>query len=80
MFIGWFLLFSGLVLTLYAYYQYKKNNAQLGHIKQKDLVSFYLDLALSLTPVPFWSVIIGLVLVFIGILILLINFLISTLT
>lgn len=63
----------GIVLFLYAYCNYKKEQADLAEVKKQDLVSYYLDLAYNLLPYKFWSAILGIVLMVVGIVVVLVK-------
>lgn len=71
--IGLILIGMGLILFCYAYLRYKQEQKNLASIKLEDLVSYYLDLAYNLLPVPFWSAIIGILLAVIGVVVIIIN-------
>lgn len=66
-------LLAGIVLVFYAYLSYKKADHKLAEIKKEDLVSYYLDLILHLLPVPFWSFILGVVAILVGLILVIIN-------
>lgn len=53
------LMVTGLIAVLYAVLAYRNADQRLADIKKEDLVSYYIDLALQLLPVPFWAFIIG---------------------
>ena len=67
------LLLIGLVLVIFAYSAYLLATKKFGHIKKEDLVSYYIDLAKFLYPVPFWSGVVGIVTVLIAIIVVLVN-------
>lgn len=71
--IGLILLAISLLLLFYAYWRYKKAAQSLIPVKQEDLVSYYLDLAYNLLPVPFWSALLGIALFLVAIIIILIS-------
>lgn len=70
---GLILLVTGVVVFLYAYFRYKKEQQNLALVKEQDLIAYYLDLAFNLLPIPFWSAIIGLLLVIIAVIVILVN-------
>ena len=63
----------GILMMLIAWLIYRRATASLRLVKQEDLVSYYLELAIKLIPIPFWTALIGMVLSIIGIIIMLIN-------
>lgn len=63
----------GILMMLIAFIIYRRATASLRLVKQEDLVSYYLELAIKLIPIPFWTALIGMVLSIIGIIIMLIN-------
>lgn len=63
----------GLLSVLYAYLAYKKADLSLAEIKKEDLVSYYLELALKLIPVPFWAFVGGVILALTGIITIIIS-------
>ncbi|QGT99263.1 hypothetical protein SYNTR_0670 [Candidatus Syntrophocurvum alkaliphilum] len=67
----------GLILLLYFLFVYKSTNKKLLPTKNDDLVTYYIDFAIKLYPVPFWSGVIGLLLVLGSSIFLIINFIIS---
>lgn len=69
-------LIIGLIGILYAYAAYKKTDISLAEIKKEDLVSYYLELALHLIPVPFWAFLGGIIVVLIGIIIIIVSIII----
>lgn len=69
--VGLIILAISLILITYAYLSYKKEARSLLQLKQEDLVSYYLDLAYRLLPVPFWCALIGLALLLVAIIIIL---------
>lgn len=71
--VGLLMLVAGLSLVAYTYRSYVKTNQQLVQVKKEDLVSYYLDLAWHLYPIPFWSGVIGMVTTVIAVLVLLIH-------
>ncbi|MEN6462874.1 MAG: hypothetical protein ABFC94_16090 [Syntrophomonas sp.] len=71
--IGLILIGMGLILFFFAYFRYKQEQKSLAQIKLEDLVSYYLDLAYNLLPIPFWSAIIGIVLALLGIIVIFLN-------
>ncbi|SHH00109.1 hypothetical protein SAMN02745221_01449 [Thermosyntropha lipolytica DSM 11003] len=73
--IGISLIIIGLISMLYAYITYKKADLLLAEIKKEDVVSYYLELALHLIPVPFWCFLGGITFTLIGIIVLLISLL-----
>ncbi|MGI5921805.1 MAG: hypothetical protein ACOX6I_08735 [Syntrophomonadaceae bacterium] len=74
--IGFVILGLGLVLFCYAFFRFKQEQLNLRNIKSEDLVSYYLDLAYNLLPVPLWSALSGIALVIIGVVVILANILI----
>lgn len=70
---GLFLLILGIFMVLYFYVTYRKSSKSLEDIKNEDLVSYYLDLALHLVPIPFRIGVIGIVLILIAIIVILVN-------
>lgn len=73
MIIGLIFLGISLILITYAYLSYKKVAQNLVPVKQEDLVSYYLDLAYQLLPVPFWCALLGIVLLVVALIIILIS-------
>lgn len=71
--IGLIFIGVGLILFGYAYFRYKQEQKNLASIKLDDLVSYYLDLAYNLLPVPFWSAVTGILLAVIGVVVIIIN-------
>lgn len=49
----------GMIMFLYSLIAYKRAHKKYGSLKGEDPVSYYLDLALELFPLPFWSAIGG---------------------
>lgn len=70
---GFIILGISLILITYAYLSYKKVAQILAPVKQEDLVSYYLDLAYQLLPVPFWCALIGVGFLLISLIIILIS-------
>ncbi|CFW97434.1 Uncharacterized [Syntrophomonas zehnderi OL-4] len=70
---GLVILVVGLLMFFYAWIHYHRAASTLSLVKQEDLVSYYLDLAIRLLPVPFWSALIGILLAFVGIIVILIK-------
>jgi len=70
---GLIILLVGLGLVAYTYINYLWAARKFSQIKKEDLVSYYLDLARFLYPVPFWSGIVGIVTIVIAIIVVLIN-------
>lgn len=73
---GIIILITGFIGILYAYITYKKTDISLAEIKKEDLVSYYLELALHLIPVPIWAFLGGITMVLIGIAIIIVSFII----
>lgn len=71
--VGLLLLLIGLVLVAFTYSAYLLATKKFGQIKKEDLVSYYIDLAKFLYPVPFWSGVVGIVTVLISIIVVLVN-------
>jgi hypothetical protein len=71
--VGLLLLLIGLVLVALTYSAYLFATKKFSQIKKEDLVSYYIDLAKFLYPVPFWSGIIGIVTVLVAIIVVLVN-------
>ncbi len=63
----------GALMILFTWISYRRAATSLCLVREADLVSYYLDMAIRLLPVPFWSGLIGLVLLIVGIIIILIN-------
>lgn len=63
----------GLVLVAYTYMNYLWASNKFSQLKKEDLVSYYLDLAQFLYPVPFWSGVFGIVAIVIALIVVLIN-------
>ncbi|HAA09227.1 MAG: hypothetical protein ACOX6F_03690 [Syntrophomonadaceae bacterium] len=70
---GLIIFLVGLVLVAYTYINYLWASNKLSQLKKEDLVSYYLDLAQFLYPVPFWSGVIGMVAIVIALIVVLIN-------
>lgn len=70
---GLVILLVGFGLIAYTYISYLWASRKFNHIKKEDLVSYYLDLAHFLYPLPFWSGIIGIVTIVISLIVVLIN-------
>lgn len=70
---GLIILVIGLGLVAYTYINYVLAARKLDHIKKEDLVSYYLDLANFLYPLPFWSGIIGILTIIVAVIMVLIN-------
>lgn len=70
---GLVILVVGLLMILFAWVHYRRAASTLSLVKQEDLVSYYLDLAIRLLPVPFWSGLIGIILALTGVVIILIK-------
>lgn len=71
--VGLILLVISIILISYACLSYKKVAQSLLPVKQEDLVSYYLDLAYRLLPVPFWCALLGVALLLVAIIIVLIS-------
>lgn len=71
--VGLLLLAIGLGLVAFTYSTYLLATKKYSHIKKEDLVSYYIDLAKYLYPVPFWSGVIGVVMVLIAVIVVLVN-------
>ncbi|MDD2509760.1 MAG: hypothetical protein PHP26_05910 [Syntrophomonas sp.] len=70
---GLLLLLSGLLLVALAYISYKRAESSLLSLKREDLVSYYLELALRLLPLPLWTLLLGILLILAGVVVLLVN-------
>jgi len=70
---GLCLLLIGVILIGLAYISYKRAESSLLNLKKEDLVSYYLELALRLLPVPFWTLLLGILLILAGLVVLLVN-------
>lgn len=70
---GLVILLVGLGLVAYTCINYYWAANKFSRIKKEDLVSYYLDLAHFLYPVPFWSGVVGIVTIVIAIIVVLIN-------
>ncbi|MGB4701288.1 MAG: hypothetical protein GXX02_10100 [Syntrophomonadaceae bacterium] len=70
---GLILLAIGLGLVAYTYISYLRAAQRFNHIKKEDLVSYYLELADLLYPLPFWSGLIGILTVIVAVIIVLIS-------
>lgn len=57
--IGLYLLLIGLLLLSFAYISYRRSESRLQDVKKEDLVTYYLDLAYQLFPIPFWCGVVG---------------------
>lgn len=71
--VGLILLAISIILIICACLSYKKEAQSLLPLKQEDLVSYYLDLAYRLLPVPFWCALVGVALLLVAIIIILIS-------
>lgn len=71
--IGLIFIILGVIMFAYSYLRYKNEQRKLALVKKEDLVTYYLDLALNLLPVPLWSAVIGILLAFIGLIVVLVN-------
>ncbi|MEA1960402.1 MAG: hypothetical protein U9N81_03770 [Bacillota bacterium] len=67
------LLVIGIVMVLCTYTHYLRISKGLTAVREEDLVSYYLNLAGEMVPLPLWSGLIGIVLLLIGIIMLLIH-------
>lgn len=71
--IGLSLLGIGFILLLYGFISYHRAANNLASLKEEDLVSYYLDLAIKLLPLPFWSFVSGALITIVALIILLIS-------
>ncbi len=71
--VGLILLAISIFLIAWAYLSYKKAARNLAPLKQEDLVSYYLDLAYQLLPVPFWCALLGMALLLVAVITILIS-------
>lgn len=70
---GLIIFILGLLMLLFTWLSYHRAAVSLSSEKQEDLVSYYLDLAIRLVPLPFWCGLIGIIISLIGLIIILIN-------
>ena len=70
---GLCLLLIAWILIGLAYISYKRAESSLLNLKKEDLVSYYLELALRLLPVPFWTLFLGILLILAGLVVLLVS-------
>jgi hypothetical protein len=65
--VGLILFAISLVFLAYTYFSYKFFSKSLMGQKEEDLVSYYLQLGYKLFPAPFWSALIGIVIMVVSI-------------
>jgi len=70
---GFVLMGIGLLLISFSYIVYKRTEKKLNPLKKEDIVSYYLDLALHLLPLPLWSAVLGLLLFIIAIIVIIVK-------
>ncbi len=73
MVIGLVFLGLGIVMLLYSIMSYNRACTSLAHLREEDLVSYYLDLAVKLLPMPFWSAVFSVLFIILALIIILIN-------
>lgn len=71
--VGLILMGIGVLLISYAYIAYKKVSRNLSQLREEDIVSYYIELSLHLLPFPFWSAVIGVLLLTASLVIILVN-------
>lgn len=71
---GLWLLVMGILLVGFAYILFKRAESKLLTLKQEDLVSYYLELALRLLPFPFCSLFLGALFIMAALLVLIVDF------
>jgi len=63
----------GIIMLLYSIISLNRASNSLSQLKEEDLVSYYLDLAVKLLPVPFWCAVLGILFIIAALIIILIN-------
>ena len=71
--VGLIFLGIGLILLLYGFISYHRAVKSLLALKKEDLVSYYLDLAIKLLPLPFWCFISGALITIVALIVLLVS-------